>query len=405
MRKTNRYSLNIIFYACYILYFIPRYLEYTTLANIEQYEATFSMLKNISYVGIIIFIILSTLKKSIIVGKRELIFNAMVIAVIFYQMLSYSLYAVFVVLLLGIAYSRIKFSNKFNVFLYITFLLNIFMFVLVLMLNRFGVIPSATTSVMRFGIFLQRTALGFNYPGQLQMSFMTIAMLSVCCIKSKRRSVNIALKILLSILSIVIYMSSQTLIPLVMTLIIIIFGTIKGDEIVHFSKRSYHFLSHLGTFCFLIAFVLVLLWKSGPNIIKTFDALFLNYRLSLTNTAIIKYGITLLGTGFRNINEGGPTGEYLYVDSEYMNMLVSSGIIFTLLMLILIKYVMRWYLQNGTRKYIVLFSIILINAIANNGIFNLLFNPLMIVVFEAIKEQTRGQRSSWKKYNFNAIND
>lgn len=392
MRERNRTSISIFFYFCYILYFIPRYLEYTTLINTTQYEAMFSTVKNIAYIGVILFIILTNLRKTIRVSKRELAFNALIIVAILYQMISYSSYAVFVVLLFGIAFSRIKAGNKLEIFLHVTLFLNIVMFVFVVLMNKAGLIPSATSSVFRFGMSLQRSALGFNYPGQLQMSFMTIAMLCVCCINSRKGSINIALRLVLSVLSFAVYIQSQTLIPLVMTLITILFGTVKGEEQIRLTKKKYNFLSHLGTICFLFALLLVFLWKCGPSVVKVLDGILLNYRLSLTNTAIQKYGITLLGTGFRNINEGGPTGEYLYVDSEYMNMLISNGIIFSVLMLMLIKFVMRWYLERGTRKYIVLLSILLINGIANNGIFNLLFNPMVIVVFEAIKNQTKRKR-------------
>ena len=364
------------FWLAYIAYFIARYMEYTSVLSLDGAETVINNIKIATY---IVFVCLIISKKVICIVKNGtyILFILAVIGVATYQIIFGRGNSIFVIALIGLAYYNLFSDDYSDSFVFANLKLNILMFTTVIILNTAKVLPNVTTTVQKVGgVTFNRASLGFMYPGQLQIACLTLVTLLIYVTRERNSHL---FKIIAFMLSTVIFLFSQTFMPyLVSILAIFIIGNRKSFVL---GRR---FFLHLATICFAITIVLVALKYYNVSAVDGIDAL-MNYRLSLSVTAIRKYGITLAGTLFHNINEGGPGGEYLYLDSEYIYILVSNGIIYSAFALIILK-ILNVYMSK--EKKFAAYAVLIvwyINGVVNSGIFNVLFNPLIICIFPAIK--------------------
>jgi hypothetical protein len=364
------------FVLAYAIYFIARYMEYTSIISYNGAETVIDYIKIVTYCIFAILIILRN-RINILKNGKYALFILAVLAIAVYQIFLGRGNSIFVIALIGLAYFNVFKDGEIDRFIQANLSLNILMFATVVILNAFKILPNVNTSMLKFGnITFNRSSLGFVYPGQLQIACLTLVTLMTYVTKDKNSRL---FKIFSFTLSTVIFMYSQTIMPYLMTLLAIMI--IQNEETLILKKRVF---LHSATFCFIITIILVILKYFNISAANEIDVL-LNYRLSLSVTAIRKYGITMLGTFFRNINEGGPTGEYLYLDSEYMYILISNGIIYSIFSLIILKILNAFMFRTNKFAAYSVLIVWYINGIVNSGIFNVLFNPLIICIFPAIK--------------------
>lgn len=98
---------------------------------------------------------------------------------------------------------------------------------------------------------------------------------------------------------------------------------------------------------------------------------------------INNYGVKLFGTNFVN---NANNGFYEILDSEYVHMLVGEGIFYLIISLILCSFLLEYARKKKDYYLVLVWIIILFNAIFNNGIFNLVMNPFGIVLTISIRE-------------------
>jgi hypothetical protein len=127
--------------------------------------------------------------------------------------------------------------------------------------------------------------------------------------------------------------------------------------------------------------ILLFFWGKGIALIDTID-IFLNYRLELAFTFAKQYGIKWFGTNFKNDTRW----YYQIVDSEYAYSLISYGVLYTIFSLVLMVIIMNYTVCFRKDKLLILiWCLIFINSIVNNGIFNISYNPFIIIMMPAIK--------------------
>lgn len=375
--RISRFGLQkICFVLAYVAYFIARYMEYTSILSFDGAE---TIINNIKIAAYVVFAILIIMRRKINIVRKGtyVLFVLAIFTVASYQISLGRGNSIFVIALIGLAYYSTYSKNSIDSFVLMNLILNIFMFATVIVLNIAGVLPNVTTNEVKLGgIVFSRASLGFMYPGQLQIACLTLITLMVYMTRERKAYLY---KMIAFAFSTAIFMFSQTITPYLVSILAIFI--IRNKKLSKFDKR---FFLHIATICFGITVILVALKYYNISAVNGIDVL-LNYRLSLSVTAIRKYGITFLGTLFHNINEGGPSGEYLYLDSEYMYILVSNGIIYTTFALVTLKILNKYLVnQNKPAAYAVLI-VWYLNGIVNSGIFNILFNPLIICLFPAIK--------------------
>ena len=375
--------LQRLFYFSYILYFIPRYLEYTTAMNNPGITSMIDISKYASYALTLIICILGN--KWHKVNLKKSLFILILITVIVYQIIFNDDRSLFFVFLCSYAYS-LSFENEqiYGKYYKLAMYLHIIMFMVVILLFVLGVIDNSARTVFRYSVLVERNSLGFNYPGQLQMSILTIIML----VLYNKKKIQITDKIALVIFSTIIYFFSRTLMSFVLSIVIVFLIDKKPMQ----GRLADSIRVHLASICFVITILFVVL-RSINNPIGLLVDRIVNYRFSLVLTALSKpqYGIKFLGTGFHNINEG-VGGQYLYLDSEYMYMFVASGILYTVVAIYLFRIMMEYSVYNENVKLQKMLALLYINAIVNNGIINLVMNPFAIIMVPAIVQHFKTSR-------------
>lgn len=114
--------------------------------------------------------------------------------------------------------------------------------------------------------------------------------------------------------------------------------------------------------------------------------LFFNFRLSLAHNAINTYGIHLLGNPIKwvGFGYGGINGVYNYVDSSYIQSLLSYGILFMIMVLSVYSCIFRDAKKNG---YAAIIAAALLISITEPRLWNLTFNPLPFLLIDAVKNK------------------
>lgn len=114
--------------------------------------------------------------------------------------------------------------------------------------------------------------------------------------------------------------------------------------------------------------------------------LFFNFRLSLAHDAINTYGIHLVGNPIKwvGFGYGGINGVYNYVDSSYIQSLLSYGILFMIMVLSVYSCIFRDAKKNG---YAAIIAAALLISITEPRLWNLTFNPLPFLLIDAVKNK------------------
>ena len=114
--------------------------------------------------------------------------------------------------------------------------------------------------------------------------------------------------------------------------------------------------------------------------------LFFNFRLSLAHNAINTYGIHLVGNPIKWIGfgYGGIDGIYNYVDSSYIQALLSYGVLFMIMILAVYSCIFKHAKKNG---YAIVIAAALLISITEPRLWNLTFNPLPFLLIDAVKDR------------------
>lgn len=363
------------FYIAFLLYFIPKYLQYTTIPFYSVISELLYLCKLVSYT-IFTFLCLN----KIVTNKfklKTLIFTVILLFCIVFQIFRNKSNGMFVILIISYTFGQKNVKN----YLKFSFYLELFLFLFVVLLAISGVIENVTVEIAKFGSVVKRTSFGFNYPGQLQISLMPLVF-TYYYLHSNKLSIfkNI---FWIFVVSATYYFFSRTIMPYIITLFFIF--CINIANYFNIQVNTKHFLSqilmHTATISMISVLIITFLLKRG-NIIAQFLDVLANYRFSLNITAITKYGIKLFGTGFQNILDNG--GQYLYLDSEYIFTLVSNGALFAIVILFFIKTMIKYAMDTQNICLCVILIVLSINATVNNGIFSLVMNPFCILLVKSI---------------------
>ena len=117
MKTITIYNRDMPFYLAFTLYFITRYSEYLAINN-AGIIACMSLLKNISYLMCIAIILFYSVEMTTLYINKIMIY-CIVIAAVFYQVLTHDANSVFVVILFSIAFAdgSLRRFLKYNYFL------------------------------------------------------------------------------------------------------------------------------------------------------------------------------------------------------------------------------------------------------------------------------------------------
>lgn len=365
-----------LFYFGFFLYFFSRYLEYTTFNSIHTFSILLLLIKNLSYGIFMAIILIYLLKNCRMIIKfykdkpNKFLLMIVFFVFLFYQVVKIKSNVLFVVTLISCSYyAESQYNQPLKDFIRFNFFLHLIFFVVVVLFCNLGLIENVYREEEKMGYEIVRQSLGFTYPGQLQMQLLPLILMYCYLKRDDLRVINIIISIFF--ISFV-FLYSQTIMPFIIEILSIIF--FKFRYILSKLKPAVvnSHIIFLTLTCVLTAYVYF-----GLPCSSFLDTV-VNHRFSLNITGISKYGITLLGTGFKNINE--QNGEYLYLDSEYMFILVSNGLVYLVFLMYLLKKFMISLFDGVQFELIFIFFVYFVYAIVNNGILDLIISPFSIII-------------------------
>ena len=380
--KNTRIS-EIIFFVPFALYYIARTIEYTNYAN-EHNAQIFNVVKLIAYGLAVIGLAYNAVSQGL--SKRILLTRLGILIFVLYQVIRWDERSVFVVLLFSFLF-RIKDMKR-----YLRFCLRtgVIIYIATVAGSLLGIIPNVGTTTNKYGITWERFSLGFGYPGQTLMSLIPLVMMDIYLHKNKKS--RLIRSLIWLVIVVALFTQSQTIMPSIVCVAYLGLANLPIKDKLLKGKRTY-----ITFICCGISLLLIFLRYYGLLPVMYIDRL-INYRLSLTITAIKKYGITLLGTGFSNI---GNESEYLFLDSDYAHILITNGAFYLIICVCMFNLCIAWAKRQNDSDLFLIFMMIAVNSMVNNGMFNLVLNPFIIVLALAIKDNGRrlvkpGERFKWK---------
>ena len=362
MKRRVVFTKNSIpFYVAFFVYFLTKYSEYIAWSNLKI-SPVLDLCKNMSYL-LCFLIIIFNIKLYSHIKLFSMIIICIVGVATVYQVFFNDEKSLFVVLLFSAAFM----GNDFIKFLKLNLGLHISCFLLTLCMSLCGLAENVIKEQEKFGDIWSRMSLGFNYPGQPMMFMMPIVFLFYY-IYEKRINIFYFLLSILCVLSV--YVFSQTIMPTLICIGYIV--VVSCFRNIAKWKRIYWLIPLAAGVTFLVLFM----HNKGMGIADKIDRIS-NYRFSLGLTAIQQYGIFWFGTGFKNINT---KEQYLIVDSEYIYMLVSNGILYLVLAVALFTVFTKWAVDKKDLLLVWICLFLALHAVFNNGIYNLLMNPFIVML-------------------------
>lgn len=380
MRTKNTINCNyIMFLIITLMYFIPKYLEFTTFCHFEEVEMVIFVLKNASYVCAIIWYLLKTTKKNRISSK--LLFAICLSGMyLIYQALFKDVNAIFVVFLLSLIFEE----QYFYKYIKIIFGCSCILYVVTIVACKIGIIENAITDRYKFGSTWTAGGNGFEYSGQMIMMLIPIVFMYYFLKKNK---ITLLDNLFWIGITIIVFSQCKTITGMALILIFILLFNIickgKGNWII-----KSRLVRMLPIICCVIISFLELLYRNGIIYMNIIDGL-LNGRLSVTDRVIDRYGIGLWGSGFEN---NTLDGKYEIIDSEYLYYALKAGIIYLIVSLVLGVFVIRYVQRKNDVCLTLIWSMIFVNAIVNNGIWGIVMNPFGILLIPAIKDYLIGRK-------------
>ena len=132
-----------------------------------------------------------------------------------------------------------------------------------------------------------------------------------------------------------------------------------------------------------LSIIFTSIYSDGNNIWEKLDDTLLA-RLKLGKRAFTEYGIKIFGQRIEMIGNGGSLelkGEYFFLDSSYVNILMIWGIAFLIVVLILFGYACYRNRKDLYFQYAI--ALIAVNCVIAHHLMDIAYNPFMLAVFAA----------------------
>lgn len=358
------------------MYFIPKYLEFTTFNYYEGVRKVIYILKNTSYVCAIIWYLVRTIREREIPAK----FICLIGIYFGYQALFKDVKAIFVVFVLSLIFDE-QYLYKYIRTIYIC---SCILYVLTVVACKIGIIENAITARHKFGGTWIAGGNGFEYSGQMIMMLIPIVFMYYFLRKDE---ITFRDNLFWIGVTLVVFLQCKTITGMLLILLFIFsFNIICKGKMTSIIKSK--FVQILPLLSCMAISLLELLYRKGLPYRKAIDGL-LNGRLSVADRVIDKYGISLWGSAFEN---NTLHGKYEIIDSEYLYYALKAGVIYLIVSLALCVLIVRYVQKKNDVCLTLIWSMIFINAIINNGIWGIVMNPFSILLVPALKDYFAGRK-------------
>ena len=162
-------------------------------------------------------------------------------------------------------------------------------------------------------------------------------------------------------------------------------------------RKEHKIISKISTIMYpvmsIMTFIISFIYSRSNILIKINEIL--NYRFGFNELGFSRYGITILGN--KIITDAGTIdanniNHYFYIDSGYVYALLSYGIIFFVLIMVMYSILSKNAAKNNQSRLLIICAIICIYSVINNLIFDITLNPLPLLAFQVIMNNRQAQR-------------
>ena len=255
----------------------------------------------------------------------------------------------------------------------------------VIVSSLLGIIPNELTLTYSGGVIRSRYGLGFNYTSFTPNYFLSI-LLEYVYLKGEKYWTIKELFICV-LLNIVIYKYTDTRLTFIMVFILLL---------ISFSRRfisinmNFKFLKYLLTLIYPImaymTYWLTAKFDSRNSLLSLINNL-LSQRLRFGQEGLRRYPLGLFGT---HIQWDTSANSYFYVDSSYINILISYGTIIFFLTLISYSIIMKKVIINRNKTLLIVLIFWSVRACIDPQLFLLWFNPFLFLIARTFLDEREG---------------
>lgn len=229
-----------------------------------------------------------------------------------------------------------------------------------------------------------RYYLGFDY-----VSFPSIYLINIifsgfyAYTKKKENSVPWALIIVAAMLNLWVYLKTVTRLPFVIVTLFLVFYVLCEKLKINVLKNN-RIVTFLMTLLFPIAGILTYVLSNMYDVSNVkWIALneLVNNRLLMNKMGLERFGLTLFGQTIVS-NTDMKSGEYFFIDSGYMNLLLRNGIVVFVLILVLYTFLLRNSIKMQNRVLAIWLICVCIYSIVNGILLSPVTNCSLFAIWQ-----------------------
>lgn len=260
-----------------------------------------------------------------------------------------------------------------------TMFCQIIILVLVIVSAIIGIIPNEVNLTYSGGLFRLRYGLGFTYTSFTPNFFLSI-LLEYTYLKGEKLWTVFELSVFV-LLNVIIYRYTETRLTFIMTFIVLLIALLRRVIKITINFKYFKFIIILiYPIMAFFTYWMTVRFDYGNRFFSTINNL-LSQRLRFGQEGLRSYPPSLFGT---HIQWDTSLNSYFYVDSSYINMLISYGLLIFSLTLLGYCAVMSKILISKNTSLLVILIFWSIRACIDPQLFLLWFNPFLFLMAKVI---------------------
>ena len=248
-----------------------------------------------------------------------------------------------------------------------------------------GIIPNELTLTYSGGVIRSRYGLGFSYTSFTPNYFLSILLEYVYLKGEKYWTIKELLVCVL--LNIVIYKYTDTRLTFIMAFALLLIIFLRKIVSINI---NFKFLKYLLTLIYpIMAFItywLTVKFDSRNSLLSLINN-FSSQRLRFGQEGLRIYPPRLFGT---HIQWDSSLNSYFYVDSSYINILISYGIVIFFLTVISYSIIMKKVINSRDKTLLMVLLFWSVRACIDPQLFLLWFNPFLFLIARTFSDERKG---------------
>lgn len=228
-----------------------------------------------------------------------------------------------------------------------------------------------------------RHGLGFSWTTTPSIMFFYFCL---CVVYINHKKLSFWVICLLEIIAVYFLIMTDSKMAFLMTTGFLLFITIQN-----LNRKKWKWLSHFNVIYIVFPFLMLALTLVVSKIYDWYVPAwaaadkFMSYRLGLSQNALNKYGIHLLGQPIHWVGYdykaiiSGQQEAYNYVDSSYLQLMFNNGLVFLVSVLCMYSYGIYKAINHNDYYLVVIYLFVLVIALTEPRLMNFAYNPFPLL--------------------------